>query len=281
MSDQKLNKKQTYEYAKQILIQNDINFSFDNLEYKNIFVLVMLTTYGYIKNFTVYLNLPEFLGDNNIDKIIEYINLPYYSKYIETIYSIPLPIVKCVVLEYKGHNQIDFLSNLFDNMKDDEIDILLKTSEIYEDYKYLFKICKFCKTDEKAVIPTKVRASDAGYDLTIIKEVKKFGENTTLYSTGIKIEAPFGYYTQIVPRSSISKSGYILSNSIGIIDSGYNGELLICLTRVDKSIPELTLPFKCAQLLLLPHQHFIMNEIKEEDIGKTNRGDGGFGSTNK
>ena len=72
---------------------------------------------------------------------------------------------------------------------------------------------KVFKNDENAVIPAKAFEEDAGYDLTIIKKLKDFNSKTSLYDTGIKIEIDEAYYTEIVPRSSISKSGYILANN--------------------------------------------------------------------
>ena len=83
--------------------------------------------------------------------------------------------------------------------------------------------------DAKAIPPTKAHYSDAGYDLTIIRKVKDIGEKTAMYDTGINLQIPLGYYVEIAPRSSISKSGYMLSNGIGVIDVGYTGNLFICL----------------------------------------------------
>lgn len=121
--------------------------------------------------------------------------------------------------------------------------------------------------------------SDAGYDLTIISIYKTFSTKTKLYDTGIKLDIPNGYYVEIVPRSSISKSGYILSNNIGIIDQGYKGNLYVALTKIDDKMPDLTLPFKCCQLLIKKqiYANFIETNNELED---SNRNIGGFGSTN-
>jgi dUTPase len=79
-----------------------------------------------------------------------------------------------------------------------------------------------CVFDTLAKIPTKSHDSDVGYDLSILKKAKDLNETTALYHTGLKatiVENEF--YLEIVPRSSISKSGYMLSNSFGVIDSSY------------------------------------------------------------
>jgi dUTP pyrophosphatase len=140
---------------------------------------------------------------------------------------------------------------------------------------------KVYKTDENAVIPSKAFEDDAGYDLTIIKKIKDFNSKTSLYDTGIKIEIEEGYYTEIVPRSSISKSGYMLANSIGIIDNNYRGNLMIALTKICDYTPEIELPFKCCQLIIRKQISANLVEVKSDDFTETERNEGGFGSTSK
>lgn len=135
----------------------------------------------------------------------------------------------------------------------------------------------FVADDVKAVIPTKGTPFSIGYDLTAISVSKKFGSRTTLYDTGIKVQPPIGYYTEIVPRSSLIKTGYILSNSVGIIDPDYTGRLMIALTKVDDSLPDLELPFTRCQLIMRKVEYF--NMCQTVDLTDTIRGDGGFGST--
>ena len=137
----------------------------------------------------------------------------------------------------------------------------------------------FTRESDDAVTPTKAGENEVGFDLTLIKECKKLGENTTMYDTGICVEPSVGYYTEIVPRSSISKLGYVMANSIGIIDPTYRGSLRVCLTKVDSSKPDLTLPVKIAQLIIRPMVHARMIEVNK--LSDTERGDGGFGSSDK
>ena len=137
----------------------------------------------------------------------------------------------------------------------------------------------FILDDKNAVIPTKGTPQSIGYDLTAISVYKKISKYTTLYDTGIKIKPPLGYYTEIVPRSSLIKTGYILSNSVGVIDPDYTGRLLIALTKVEHSLPDLELPFTRCQLILRKAEHYDL--CQTETIEVTVRGDGGFGSTDK
>jgi len=140
-----------------------------------------------------------------------------------------------------------------------------------------FPICRVIKTDEDAIIPGKTNESDVGYDLTIIKKVKDLTSNVALYDTGIKMILPNKFYGEIVPRSSLSKSGYMLANNVGIIDRSYTGNLYIALAKINFEMPDIVLPFRCCQLILR-HQYYMKIEETSEQT-ETTRGQGGFGST--
>jgi len=114
-------------------------------------------------------------------------------------------------------------------------------------------------------------------DWCIIDVVKKFHNKTTLYTTGIKVKPAFGWYLDVVPRSSIIKSGYMLANNVGIIDRAYTGEIMIALIKVDESAPDLELPLRIAQMIPRKIAHVEFTEVS--DIERTTRNDGGFGST--
>jgi dUTP pyrophosphatase len=138
-------------------------------------------------------------------------------------------------------------------------------------------VVEFTLTDLSAVVPSKGTTFSVGYDLTAISVYKKISQRTTLYNTGVKIVPPQGYYTEIVPRSSLSKTGYMLSNSVGIIDPDFSDNLLIALTKVDDSLPDIQLPFTRCQLILRKCEFFNMKEVS--NITETGRGS--FGSTDK
>ena len=132
--------------------------------------------------------------------------------------------------------------------------------------------------DKNAHPLIKVNPFDIGWDLTAISVAKQLGENSIMYDTGIAICPPEGYYTEIISRSSITKTGYMLMNGVGIIDPNYRGTLKICLVKIDKSKPDLKLPFRLTQLILRKIEH--VDIIKVQELSDTNRGQGGFGSTN-
>lgn len=138
---------------------------------------------------------------------------------------------------------------------------------------------KIKKLHNSAVIPKKAHDQDAGFDLTAIskdtvdEEVYEFHE----YDTGIALEIPRGYVGLVYPRSSISKTGHILANSTGIIDSNYRGSIKVRF----KTIPDHTeyIPGdRIAQLIIMPYPEIEFEEVDE--LENTNRGSGAFGSTN-
>lgn len=219
-----------------------------------------------------------------------------------TVYDTPYKILKedcftgadekdVYIIEYKNSNMIDFLGKIYASYTsdlDEAIYVNYVNNAIYnftnnnsdED-----PVLKIIKVDKDAIVPTKNNYSDAGLDLTIIKEAKRLNSDTVLYDTGIKLEIPNGYYVEIVSRSSISKSGYMLANNIGIIDQGYTGNLYIALRKINKDCEDLVLPYKCSQIIMKKqiYPKIIIRDDTEKEIKNqdTSRGDGGFGSTDK
>lgn len=178
-------------------------------------------------------------------------------------------------LSYINVNIIDLLGVIYRNK-----DLRVK-DKAYGDFLMLLNnekpTLKYIKITDKAVTPTKANFSDVGYDISIIDLFKKLNANTSLYNTGIKLEIPIGYYVELVPRSSLSKSGYMLANSVGIIDCSYKGELLVALTKISDST-QIEYPFRCCQLIMRKQIFPDMVEIVACEA--SSRAEGGFGSSN-
>jgi deoxyuridine 5'-triphosphate nucleotidohydrolase len=146
---------------------------------------------------------------------------------------------------------------------------------------------EYVKLQTDAVPPSKSRSSDSGFDLTairIVKEVRNIELNSdipagkvVLYGTGIAVAPPHGWYFDLVPRSSVIKTGYLLANNVGVIDQAYRGEIMIALYKYDPSAPDLELPCRIAQIIPRPIMHMEAVEVKE--LISTERGEGGFGSS--
>lgn len=129
-----------------------------------------------------------------------------------------------------------------------------------------------------AVRPNKTNVSDSGFDLVLLEKVKQIGM-VELYDTGIKIEPAYGWYFDLVPRSSIIKTGYMMAHSLGVIDRAYRGTILVPLIKVNPESPTLELPARLVQIVPRPIIHVVFEET--EDLNKTARDTGGFGSTGR
>jgi dUTP pyrophosphatase len=135
-------------------------------------------------------------------------------------------------------------------------------------------IVKIKKLHPKAVIPAYAKEGDAGLDLIAI-EFEEKNEHVT-YKTGLAIEIPQGYVGLLFPRSSIYKRSQMLTNSVGVIDSGYRGEIMMKFSR---SINQYWPGDRIGQLIILPYPQVEFEETKELSLSE--RSGGGFGSTGR
>jgi dUTP pyrophosphatase len=160
---------------------------------------------------------------------------------------------------------------------------------------------KIKKLHESAVVPKYAKPGDAGMDITATEKFYDEYGNVT-YKTGIAIEIPEGYVGFIFPRSSNSKMDLLLSNSVGVIDSGYRGEIMFkfkpssiyrnpdphIIDNVNDydyiDLPErighetYNIGDRIGQIIIMPYPKVEFIEVDE--LSSTERGEGGFGSTN-
>jgi dUTP pyrophosphatase len=135
------------------------------------------------------------------------------------------------------------------------------------------------KLNKNAVIPSYAKDGDAGMDLVATRIIS----NTTFdisYGTDLAMEIPNGFVGLVFPRSSIRKYELVLSNSVGVIDSGYRGELQATFKK-ENGLDSLTYKVgdRIAQIIIIPYPPIEFDEVAE--LSDTERGDGGFGSTGK
>lgn len=138
------------------------------------------------------------------------------------------------------------------------------------------------KLNPNAIIPSYAKQGDAGLDLTSIglyqPQKNEDGTGIVSYSTGLAIEIPEGYVGLLFPRSSVADTSLTLANCVGVIDSGYRGEIIVRF-RVNATFPQLYQPGdRVAQLIIMPFPSIEFEEISE--LSATERGENGFGSTN-
>ena len=149
---------------------------------------------------------------------------------------------------------------------------------------------------ETAQLPTQANKSDAGWDLYADESMEIWPGNTVLISTGVSLEIPDGYVGLIWDRSSVGVKG--VHRHAGVIDSGYRGEVKVCLhnsnrshlgrhlaghmnesTKENMGALLISKGDRIAQILFQEVPIFQLEEI--EALGSTQRGSGGFGSSGK
>ncbi len=120
-------------------------------------------------------------------------------------------------------------------------------------------------------------AGSAGADLKVACDVYMGARSQHLVSTGVSIAIPEGYVGLVFPRSGLANKGVTLSNSVGVIDSDYRGEILLSLVNNSPAAIELKKNDRVAQIVFIPVTQFPF--ISVDKLPDTARGTGGFGST--
>ena len=138
---------------------------------------------------------------------------------------------------------------------------------------------KFKKLNKLAVLPSYAKHGDAGMDITATSKNYDDGLNTLTFRTGLAVEIPEGHVCLLFPRSSICKTQLSLANSVGVLDSGYRGEIKFMFRAGDRPVKNYEIGDRIGQILILPYPT-IETEWADE-LSSTERGTGGFGSSGK
>ena len=138
------------------------------------------------------------------------------------------------------------------------------------------------KMHQDAVTPSYAKDGDAGMDLVATSIISETTTDVT-YGLGIALEIPYGYVGLIFPRSSIRKYDLSLTNCVGVIDSGYRGELQATFKKNNwlkgNESEKYQVGDRVAQIIILPYPQILF--VESEELSETERGSGGFGSTGK
>ena len=137
-----------------------------------------------------------------------------------------------------------------------------------------------CRED---VILPEVTNQNAGIDLRVITEdmqpVTIQPHETHKFRTGIKMDIPEGFYIEVVPRSSVGvKKNLRLLNTVGVLDEGWKGETLVFVENMGNEPVTVENNERLCQMILHKVYPVDINEV--EQVGESERGEGGFGSTN-
>ena len=131
-------------------------------------------------------------------------------------------------------------------------------------------------------LPAKSHPGDAGFDLTAM-EVEQLSEGVFAFDTGVSIQVDEGFYCEVVPRSSIVKTDFMLANSVGVIDPDYRGRIRVVMRYMGRgdgpAAAGALVGQRIAQLLLRRLEPARVEAA--ESLDDTARGLGGFGSTGK
>lgn len=136
---------------------------------------------------------------------------------------------------------------------------------------------KIKKLRPEAIIPKYALDGDAGLDLTNIGYIIE--DTMITYSTGLAIEIPKGYVGLIFPRSSICKKDLMLTNSVGVVDENFRGEIKFKFKSTINGVSSNIYNYgdRIGQLIIMPYPKIEFKEV--EKLSDSNRGTGSFGST--
>lgn len=138
---------------------------------------------------------------------------------------------------------------------------------------------KVKRLNELAMLPTKAHATDAGFGLYATSKTYD-NDNNVVYGCGLAFEIPEGYMGLVFPRSSNAKKSLLLSNSVGVIDAGYRGEVTAKFKRLYPiSQGEYAIGERFAQLIMMPIP--VVEFEEAEELSESERGVGGYGSSGK
>ena len=139
---------------------------------------------------------------------------------------------------------------------------------------------KFMLLDDKAKPPVRKHSDDAGADLSSTEELTLAPSESRLVPTGVAIELPENCLGYVTPRSGLAaKHGISIVNAPGLIDTGYRGEIKVCLINLGTEPFHISVGDRIAQLVVQRYEPTVF--VEAEAFSETGRGDGGFGSTGR
>lgn len=138
---------------------------------------------------------------------------------------------------------------------------------------------KVKKIHPNAIMPSYAKAGDAGLDLVAVRVINQDLFQIT-YGTGLAFEIPLGFVGLVFPRSSIRNQSLTLSNSVGVIDSGFRGEIQLTFNKKiekESDFKQYKLGDRIGQIIIIPYPQIDVEE--SVSLSETERGEDGFGSS--
>ena len=163
----------------------------------------------------------------------------------------------------------------FSQVDIEELAPLLKIKSNIKENRRNMKV-KIKKLADNAVIPQYAKDGDAGMDLTAVSKTFD-NDGNIVYGTGLAFEIPKGYVGLLFPRSSNSKKFLTLCNSVGVLDSGYRGEVTFKFKKIGIVNRVYEIGDRIGQIIIMPYPVIEFEEV--DSLSETERGTGGYGST--
>lgn len=173
-------------------------------------------------------------------------------------------------VSYTGNKKL-----LVDTVMDKMFGIFDAAAEKYHSYAIELPI----QLEDGAQVPTYAHDSDAAADMYAMEDTTISAHSIgTPVKTGVHIQLPESWVAFILPRSSIgAKTPLRLSNSVGVIDSGYRGEVRALYDNISDEPYQIHKGDRIAQMLVMPSYRFKANVV--DSLEDSDRGEAGFGST--
>jgi dUTP pyrophosphatase len=166
------------------------------------------------------------------------------------------------------------------NGRGDDLEYMVKDVLSQLDTCYV----KVWREDETVKLPTYAKPGDACMDV-YVHSIEYKDDGRVVYHTGLHFALPKDYEMEIRPRSSNTKTLAVMQNAPGTLDGGYRGELMLVHRQIDdptSSCAEYSVGDRVAQILVRRRERIVWDEVETQDtLGATDRGEGGFGSTEK
>ena len=248
----------------------------------------MLPMWDVADQFFALISLP----DEKFDEIYEDVRKDFFKVFDSETFQQEL--IKTIDFIPQSANELDkdedYLELIKEIEEDDSLSKNKKDMLITTLQKWIGTIGKLARTrrievnvkveklNENAKLPTYAHDTDAGADVYAAEAIIIKPNETKLIKTGLKVAIPNGYEIQIRPRSGLSlKTGLRVANAPGTVDAQYRGEICVIMTNISTAAENINIGDRIAQMVISPVP--MIKWIEEEIVDETDRGSGGFGST--
>lgn len=140
-----------------------------------------------------------------------------------------------------------------------------------------YRKLRVCMTEDAGYVPAYAHEGDAGLDLRAVEDYAIPAGRSVMVRTGLRAEIPSGCVGLVFPRSGLGSKGVTLRNAVGVVDSGYRGEVMAAVWNTTEKPVRVKSGDRICQLVVMPYCPCTIEEAGE--LSDTERGTDGHGST--